>query len=285
MKAFYLQKFKLLLLILSASAFLAYGQTAANSKKLKAQEILKQAKEAISKTVKIAEVKSFSIDYSVSEKYRRDFRGRGEEEFVTSLNTKLSWLIPDKINEKSESETLISGNFTNLQVTKTILNGDDIYEDIELFDKDGEKMTYFDTSGYRNSKADVLSSTFDIFFPITLDSTFYVSLDFEYVGLAELENKKLSVLEATSKDGKTYRIFFDEKTRLLSLMTRTWKNKEGKQFERKDFYSDYKEVSGLLAAHKIVTQDPSRQPSNSETTIKSLKVNPEFKADFFKVKK
>jgi hypothetical protein len=277
----------LLPFVLFAVILMAYGQTTSDSKRIKAQDILRKAKEISCKTIKPEDIKSFSVNYGKSKTSLVDF-GKGEQEWVTSENSKFNWLMPDKFNVETDSEGSIGGNFTNSEQTKVIINGNEVYKNTELFDKDGQKITYFDANNLNDSKerkSGILSDAFDIFFPITLDSTFYVSLDFTHTGTAELENKKVNTIEAISKGGTTYRLFFDEKTHLLSLLTKSWKSANGKQFEQKSFYSNYKEVSGLLVAHKIVTQSASKTNGNTEIIIKSLKVNPEFKSDTFKVRK
>ncbi len=277
----------LLPFVLFAVFLMAYGQTTSDSKKIKAQDILRKAKEISCKTIKPEDIKSFSVNYGKSKTSLVDF-GKGEQEWITSENSKFNWSMPDKFNVETDSEGSIGGNFTNSEQTKVIINGNEVYKNTELFDKEGQKITYFDANSLNDSKerkSGVLSDAFDIFFPITLDSTFYVSLDFTYTGKAELENKKMDVIEAISKGGTTYRLFFDEKTHLLSLMTKSWKNANGKQFDQKNFYSNYKEVSGLLVAHKIITQSTSKANGNTEIIIKNLRVNADFKSDTFKVKK
>jgi hypothetical protein len=67
------------------------------------------------------------------------------------------------------------------------------------------------------------------------------------------------------------------------MMVETWKNQENKQIEKKFFYSDYKEFSGIKLPTKIKIERSGKLVE--ERTIKSVKINPQFKANLFEVKK
>lgn len=62
----------------------------------------------------------------------------------------------------------------------------------------------------------------------------------------------------------------------------TWTTNENLAKQRKYFYSDYQEIEGLNVATKIkIEQDGNL---SEERTLKTLKLNPVFKSDFFEVK-
>ncbi|HSK71274.1 MAG TPA: hypothetical protein VK892_06235, partial [Pyrinomonadaceae bacterium] len=126
-------------------------------------------------------------------------------------------------------------------------------------------------------------SVFPVLFPILLDSSDCFPYNFSYIGVAESKDGRANMIEAVSSDNITYRLFFDEKTNLLLLLTKTWINKANVKRELKYFYSNYKNIEGLQIASTVKIEDGGKLIQTQE--IKSLKINPTFKANFFNVKK
>ena len=239
----------------------------------KAEQILRQAKDAVSKKTKIANVKSFSFITKSSQQLsfaERKIEGMVEEEF--------NLILPDKIRHKS------SGNYsTNQSEIMEILNGEKFSLKIDTF-VDGKIVNtdFGAVIGKKNRISDLKRETFLLVFPITLDASWYVPLEFNYVGIAESKDGKAEIIEAVSPGKTKYRLFFDTETHLLLLMTQSWTGKDNKQNETKYFFSNYQEKDGLLIATKIITERNDEVVEEKE--IKDLKVNPTFKPAWFDIK-
>jgi len=239
----------------------------------KAEQILRQAREAISKSAKIADVKSFTLNSKSSELLfiaGKKIEGTSEEEF--------NFILPDKIRRNS------AGNYsTNQSITTAVLDGEKFSSKIDTF-VEGKLINY--NFGASINKKELISQlkhdAFITFFPITLDASSYLLPEFNYVGIAESKDGKAVVIEAVAPSKAKYRLFFDATTHLLLMMTESWTTGENKPSENKYFFSDYRERDGLLVANKIVTERNGEVVKEKE--IKNLKVNPVFKADFFEVK-
>jgi hypothetical protein len=243
-----------------------------NSKEQNSKHMFDNARKA--QKIKLDELKSFTVSF---EDLSTTFFG--ERKIEKSVVSKIDFYLPDKIRREN------AGNYsTNQEFSVFTLNGEKISYELDLQKNDGEKINFdpFATYSKDELKSELKRDTFYLLFPITLDSTWYLPLDFIYVGIAESKNERATLLKATSKTGTIYQLFFDEKTNLLLLMSVSWKNKENQTNERKYFYSDYKEMGGLLIATKIKVELNGKV--TEERLIKSLKVNPTFKPNFFDVK-
>lgn len=123
---------------------------------------------------------------------------------------------------------------------------------------------------------------FTIGFPIFLFAD--EDLNFEYLGTAKSGDQNAHVL-ATSIAG-VYRIklFFDQKTRQLLLMSADFTEpKTGEEIQQKYFFSDYREENGINFAHKVIVHENGEIVE--ERDIKAIELNPELQADFFALKK
>lgn len=242
----------------------------------KGAQILKQAKETISKKVKVSDIKSLAINISSAEqiviptRQDRTIQGNIEKEF--------GLILPNKIRQN------FSGDYTTNQSTATwILNGS-LFSLKTNVTVNGEPVGV-DIDNAVSKERNISQLKYDVFiniFPVLLDCAWYVPLEFAYVGVAEAKDGRAEVLEAQTGNGTKYRLFFDAETYLLLMMTENWKNKENKLFENKYFYSDYQEKDGLLAATRIVVEKNGKV--SEEKTIKNIKINPTFKPNFFDVK-
>jgi hypothetical protein len=260
------------LLSLTVSAQEKENNLSLASKEKKAFEILENARKA--QNVKLDEIKSLSINYE-----KNSSTVFNERKIEKNLSSKLDISFPDKIIQEN------TGNYsTNKEVSSFKINGDLFSYKTDLYKNDGEKI-YFDP--YTGDKSDLILSikrdSFYAFFPITLDTSWFFKFSFSYVGIAQSANQKANVIEGISKSGTKYQLFFDEKTNLILMMIKSWKDKSENQITQKYFYSDFKEFDGLYFSTKVKVEQ-----NNSiieEQTIKSVKVNPKFKDNFFDVKK
>jgi hypothetical protein len=271
---------KILIVFLALCASLSAqdkSPAASNSQKSepvkKAEQILQQAREAISKKIKIADVKSFTLGSKSSELLfvaGKKIEGTVEEEY--------NFVLPGKIRHN------FAGNYsTNQSITTAVLDGEKFSSKIDTF-VEGKLVNY--NLGASINKKEQISQlkhdAFIAFFPITLDASVYLLTEFNYVGVAEAKDGKAFVIEAVAPSKAKYRLFFDAATHLLLMMTESWTNGENKPSENKYFFSDYRDRDGLLVANKIVTERNGEVVKEKE--IKTLKINPDFKADFFEVK-
>ena len=131
------------------------------------------------------------------------------------------------------------------------------------------------------------------------------------MGKAQVGNKPANILEYVPTDKekakqKEYQaigqasLFFDEKTRLLLMITAEILSRKVK-IKKTYFFSDYQEMYGLLVAKRINVESLTSNDATSgfmgkktvrrssktiqEITVKSFKVNPVFKKGTFEVKR
>ncbi|MER3478823.1 MAG: hypothetical protein C4287_23145 [Leptolyngbya sp. ERB_1_2] len=250
-----------------------------DSQNNRAQEIVKKAKAAVGKKTDLASAKTFTVSYESS--------GRiAYQDKILEANAKVEVNLSgfDKIRASKSIQHFSNGKHTNNEKQEFVLNGDGFFFDTKVFGISGEKIDF-------NAKTDVdkdqmkksfRDEIFYLFFPLALDASWYFPMNFSYVGVAESKDGKAEVLELTAPNKTIYRLFFDAKTYLLLMMTEIRTNEQNKSFEKKYFYSDYQEKDGLLAATKIVVESNGKVVEERE--IKSLKINPTFKPNFFDVK-
>lgn len=241
-------------------------------KENKAEQVLAKFHKVISKRVNVTDIKGFTI---ISEKSRE--LSVGARKISQTSKTETSFALPDKIRQKTlsnQSNTQQEENFT--------LSGSKFYSKLDVFVNG--KLQDFDISNFDKKSliSNLKSETFLLVFPMTLDASWYIPLEFSYVGIAESKDGKAEVIEAVSPGKVKYRLFFDTETHLLLLMTESWTNKDNKQNENKYYFSNYQEKDGLLVATKIITERNGEVVEEKE--IKDLKINPKFKSDLFEVK-
>ena len=267
-----LKKIVFLVFCLVVFSFINFAQDS-DIKKQKAEDVLVIAKTTVNKKIEKESIKSISLNYKTVSKYSE----KGEEQNSTETND--FYLNSDKMRLDTFGE--YDTNTTN---TSRIVNGSLFERNTEVF-VDGQKLNAaFTFSTPKETEIKKLKIEFWLTtFPIFLESFALPNLDFIYVGIAESKDGRASVIQ-TILDERKYQYFFDEKTNLLLMMTESWKNKENKQFQTKYFFSDYREESEITFAHKISFQSDAESIGTGETIIKSLKINPVFKPNFFDVK-
>lgn len=264
----------LLLIVVIGIAYPQQDQSADISKKTdKANEILQAARKAFSKKTDISEVKSLTIISTGQSQLTTEL---GSTDGTNKIET--NFIFPDKIHR------IFDGiHSTNSEITSFIVNGELVSYNSAFYTRNGEKINfdYYASKSQKELRAIVKRDAFFSVFPITLDSSWFTPLEFSYIGIAESKDGKANVLEAVSTAGTKYRLFFDVQTNLLLMMIVSRQDKD-KTIETKYFYSDYKEMDGLLVASKIVIRNNLR---TEEILVKTLKVNPKFKDNFYDVKK
>lgn len=272
------------LLCVVAAAFSLQGQTPSSAPqqnedaaRARAEQVLKQAREATRAGLNGAEIKSLIVksvietSQSVPQMPNKKIRGTTDEELSVSL--------PDKLRKKGDANYT-----TNQEISDWVINGYRVSDRSDVL-VDGKPINFVNSKRGSDQKkiATHKDYAFTILFPVIFDSSWYPVSGFKYVGAAESNGTKADVIETTSPTATVYRLFFDQQTRLLLLMSEKWvSGASKKEHERKYFFSEYKKEDGLLAAHKIVVEQNGEVVE--ERVIKRLQVNPAFGEDFFAVK-
>ena len=294
------------LLSLLALVLLCAPATFADSR---AQEVLKQAREAIGGEEQLQKVQGLNINGQ----YRRTFGDRqmeGEREVSISLPNK--YLVEDAMNAGGHS----------LAMTNTRgLNGDRAWNAnsggggmvFRVAGPGGQNMTPEQMeAGLRR----IYGAEFSRYLlAIMLTPPPSLAVDYKYAGESEVEDVQADVIEVTAADNFSIRIFFDKKSHLPLLlsyrgpkprvMTMTRQGgdaarspedikKAREEAEQKmraeapaapeqvDFYirlTEHKKVSGLMLPHKLTFL--TENEVSEEFDIKKYEVNPQFKADRF----
>lgn len=268
-----LLNFILFIVILSCATF---GQEV-DAKKVKAQDILAKAKVSIAKNVKLESIEGLTVSYRTSRNYK-------ENTTVWNLDEMVELGVSDA--DKIRFDSILDHGDLKTKTNKSLIaDGSFFNRKMEVFSKGQKVNANFSFSATKEKEIQRLkNSAWQIIFPITLNDSLYQNLDFTYLGIAESKDGKANAIQTIS-NGKTYQLFFDIKTNLLLLMTESWTDEENKKpVLTKHFFSDYRDESGLFVAHKIVMQSDSEKIGTGETIIKSVKINPAFKANFFDAK-
>ncbi|HEX8637366.1 MAG TPA: hypothetical protein VF692_04840, partial [Pyrinomonadaceae bacterium] len=123
---------------------------------------------------------------------------------------------------------------------------------------------------------------FSLGFPVLLFSG--DELNFEYAGVARSGDQNADVLTTSVADSYRIKLFFDQKSRQLLLMSaRFLEPKTGEEIEHKYFFSDYKKENGINFAHKIIIHENGE--IIEERDIKAVEINPKLESNFFAVTK
>ncbi|MBX7171487.1 MAG: hypothetical protein K1X72_11070 [Pyrinomonadaceae bacterium] len=276
-----------LILILSFSV-IAFGQkeTNENSAKIRAQEVLAEARKAVGLKTDVSSLKGFSILYEqVAETSTTDPNITTGEPMTEKIQ--IDTVLSDKI-KINKSRKIGMSSATELKA----VNGD-VYEfQLDAY-RNGAPFAskYINTNRPEDAQkktSGINSLKWDLFlqlYPITLDASWFSPLEFKFIGVAESPDGKADILEAVSSDKVEYRCFFDKETHFLLMLTKTWTTEENKEAKDTYFFSDYKKASNLMYPHKIIRQS-TRDSFTIENTISSITINtnPTFKPDFFDIK-
>ncbi len=279
-----MKRIKIILGMMLVFSFTAIGQnTEAN--KAKAQEILTKAREAISRKRKTEEIKGLSVTSVAKQHSALDYHGESAEidDNIESENYFELQNLKIKVKEKTDQTSLFRKLIDNTQIIEqSVLNGDNFSYKRDDF-VEGEKVVIpLPSTPKEESISYLKEESFPKLFPITLNF-WYRPLEFYYVGVAESKDGRANIIEAATKEQTVYRLFFDEKTNLLLLIVKNSIDGKNNKLEQKFYYSDYKEMDGLLIAAKIKTEITQTNGKIIESReIKDVKVNPVFKSDFFK---
>lgn len=274
----------------------------------RAEEILKQAREAIGGDEKIMKVQGLTL----VGQYRRVFGERqmgGDREISISLPNKYS--IEDSMNPGGHSTAIVN--------TRT-MNGDRAWSNSSgggggmIFRMGGPGGQQLSPEQLEAAmKLSLQTEMARYLLALTLIAPESFPVEYKYAGESEVEDAQADVLEATGPEKFSIRIFFDKESHLPLLlsyrgpkprivtMTRpanssskpedTKKAREDAdkmtaeaphQPEEADFYirlTDHKKVSGLLLPHKFTFL--TGNDVSEEFEITKIQMNPQFKSDRF----
>lgn len=295
------------LLSLLALVLLCAPVTFADSR---AQEVLKQAREAIGGEEQLQKVQGLNINGQ----YRRTLGDRQMEG-----DREISILLPNKYLV----EDAMSAGGHSLAMTNTRgLNGDRAWSAnsgggggmfIRMGGPGGQNLSPEQIEAAQRRMYSAEFSRYLLAMILTPPSS--LAVEYKYAGESDVEDVQADVIDVTAADNFSVRIFFDKKSHLPLLlsyrgpkprvMTMTRQGgdaarspedikKAREEAEQKmraeapaapeqvDFYirlTEHKKVSGLMLPHKLTFL--TENEVSEEFDIKKYEVNPQFKADRF----
>jgi hypothetical protein len=276
----------------------------------RADEILKQAREAIGGEQRLQKLEALYINGQ----YRRVFGDRqmaGDREISIALPNK--YLVEDSMNPGGLSTAMI--NFRGL-------NGERAWSGNSggggmVFRMAGPGGAQLNPEQMEASLRRIFQAEFTRYvLAITLAAPASAALDYKYAGESDVDGEQADVLDVTGPDNFSARIFFDKKNHLPLLLSyrgpkprvmtmsrpaggaarsaedvkKTQQEVEKKMAaehpttppEEVDFFirlSDHKKVDGLMLPFKLTFLTGSEV--SEEFDIAKYQVNPQFKADKF----
>jgi len=287
---------KTIFLLLFLTTNWAFAQTDSDkvaAKLERGQEIINQARKAFDKGNVLQNLKSFYLNV-----------GNTISGNITT-ETEFSIVTPDKIrfvyiSEPSRTIKIINGSKYS-EDSELSVNGETYSERKmgrpplptkipsyieEVLSK--EKVEYLKKNSDELNKLLMEESLWTNVFPILLTNPLNTDVKYEYVGKAESADKRADIIDVKSNFYRKIRLFFDENTHLLLMMTRTL-DRSKSTFTEKYYFSDYQLTDGLLVAKTIkkesenVSKDGSGRKTYgpSQTVIKEIKINSNLKPSLF----
>lgn len=299
-----MSKLLLTLFIVLLTASIAFADDA------RAQEILKQARQAIGGEEKLQQIQGLQINGQ----YRRVFGERqmgGDREIDILLPNK--YLVEDAMN---------AGGLSTALINTRGLNGDKAWS----ANSGGGGGMVFRIGGPGGQQASpeqmeaMLKRIYNAEFTRYLLATILTpppsfTVEYKYAGESDVEDAKADVIDISGADNFSIRVFFDQKSHLPLLlsyrgpkprvMTMTRQagggapkpedlKKAQEDAEKKmhaqapavpeevDFYirlTDHKKVGGIMLPHKLTFL--TENEVSEEFEISKYQLNPQFKADHF----
>ena len=294
--------------LLLALTLLVFGATAAFADDARAQEILKQARQAIGGEEQLQKIQGLQINGQ----YRRVFGERqmgGEREISILLPNK--YLVEDAMN---------SGGLSTAMINTRGLNGDQAWSG-----NSGGGGMVFRIAGPGGQQASpeqmeatlrrVYNAEFSRYLlAMILMPPPALAVEYKYAGESEVEDAKADVIDVSGPDKFAVRVFFDKSSHLPLLLSyrgpkprivtmtrqagsagkpeeiKKAREEAEKQMhaedppvpEEVDFYirlTDHKKVNGVTLPHKLTFLTDTEVSEDFE--ISKYQMNPQFKADHF----
>lgn len=102
----------------------------------------------------------------------------------------------------------------------------------------------------------------------------------ELIGKEDVEGTEVYNLKVTLKDGYVVNYYFDTKS-FLELRSKAKTSFQGQDMEGETFYSDYKEVAGILFAHSVEMKLDGQ--TSQQVIFEGIELNVDVEDDFFKM--
>ncbi|HEY0762476.1 MAG TPA: hypothetical protein VGD61_08890 [Pyrinomonadaceae bacterium] len=298
-----MSKLLLILTLILSSATAAFADDA------RAQEILKQARQAIGGEDKLQKIQGLQINGQ----YRRVF---GERQM--GGDREISILLPDKYLVE---DAMNAGGLSTAMINTRGLNGDKAWNG----NSGGGGGMVFRIGGPGGQQASpeqmeaMLKRVYNAEFSryllaMILTPPPSLAVEYKYVGESDVEDAKADVIDVSGPDKFSVRVYFDQSSHLPLLlsyrgpkpriMTMTRQagsapkpdeiKKAQEEAEKKmhaeapaapeevDFYirlTDHKKVNGVMLPHKLTFL--TENEVSEEFEISKYQLNPQFKADHF----
>lgn len=294
-----------LLLILS---LILSSATAAFADDARAQEILKQARQAIGGEEQLQKIQGLQI----KGQYRRAFGERqmaGDREINILLPNK--YLVEDAMN---------SGGLSTAMINTRGLNGDKAWSGnsggggmfVRMIGPGGQQAS---PEQMEEMQRRIFSAEFSRYLlAMILTPPPALAVEYKYAGESEVEDAQAEVIDVSGPNNFAVRVFFDKKSHIPLLLSyrgpkprimtmqrpsrgsatpdeiRKAREEAEKRMssenppapEEVDFFirlTDHKKVDGLTLPHKLTFLTESEV--SEEFEISKYQVNPQFKADLF----
>lgn len=275
----------------------------------RAQEVLKQAREAIGGEEKLQKVEGLQINGT----YRRVFGDRqmgGDREISISLPNR--YLVEDAMNAGGLSTSMINTRALNGERAWSGSSGGGGGMFIRMGGPGGQEATPEQIEAGLRRAFNAEFSRYLLAMILTPPPS--LAVEYKYAGESDVEDVQADVIDVSAPDNFKVRIFFDKNTHLPLLlsyrgpkprvMTMTRQaggtvkpedmKKHREEAEKKlqaetpaipeevDFYirlTDHKKVGGVMLPHKFTFLADNEV--SEEFEISKYQVNPQFKADRF----
>ena len=297
-----------LLLLLSLVLLIAPAALATDD--ARAQEILKQARQAIGGDEQLQKIQSLQINGQ----YRRVFGDRqmgGDREISISLPNK--YLVEDAMNAGGLSTAMI--NFRGLNGDKAF-SGNSGGGGGMVFRIGGPGGQQASPEQMEEMQRRIYTAEFSRYLlAIILTPPPSLAVEYKYAGESDVEDAQADVIDVSGPNNFAVRVFFDKKSHMPLLLSyrgpkpriMTMQRPAGsgapkaedvakarEEAEKKmhaeapavpeevDFYirmTDYKKVGGVMVPHKLTFL--TENEVSEEFEISKYQLNPQFKADRF----
>ena len=291
----------LLLTLVLLSAPVALGDDA------RAQEILKQARQAIGGDEQLQKIQALQINGQ----YRRAFGDRqmgGDREISILLPNK--YLVEDAMN---------AGGLSTAMISTRALNGDRAWSGNSgggggmIFRMSGPGGQQMSPEQMEQTQRRIYNAEFSRYLlAMILTPSPSLAVEYKYAGESDVEDVQADVIDVTGPDNFSVRVFFDKKShiplllsyrgpkpRIMTMQRPAGSSREDiakirEEAQKKmheeapvapeevDFYirlTDHKKVGGLMLPHKLTFL--TENDVSEEFEISKYQLNPQFKADRF----
>jgi hypothetical protein len=295
--------------LLPLLALVLFCAPAAFADDARAQEILKQAREAIGGEEQLQKIQSLQIHGQ----YRRVLGDR-----QMSGDRDISILLPNKYMVE---DAMNPGGLSTAMINTRALNGDRAWSGnsgggggmiFRMAGPAGQQMSPEQMEAMQRRIYNAEFSRYLLAMILTAPPEMVV--EYKYAGESEVEDAKADVIDVTGPDNFSVRVFFDKnnhlplllsyrgpKPRVMTLMRQGGERAKPEEIakareeaqkkvtaeappvpEEVDFYirlTDHKKVAGLTLPHKLTFL--TENEVSEEFEISKYQVNPQFKVDLF----